>query len=71
MHSAKSTTTVNVEKVGGGATLNAYSSDGINSNFIKPGQAKTKSRVGEEIVIRVKYADKGTSKSSPYGNWVY
>ncbi len=71
VHTAKSTTTINVDKVGGGATIHATSNNGINAYFTKAGQAQTNAAVGVELVIDVRYSDPGSSKNTPSGTWVY
>lgn len=67
----KSPTTVWVERVGGGAVINAKTTNGIDSNFGGQGSASASTAVGKSVTLYVRYSKGGTSLSNPRGNYSY
>ena len=71
VHADLKSTKVEVLKIGGGSKINAYSSNGIDSDFTRPGSASTKASVGAKIELKIKYVESGTSSNKPHGFWEY
>lgn len=67
----KSPTSVWVERVGGGAIINAKTTNGIDSNFEGQGSASASTAVGKSVTLYVRYIKGGTSVSNPRGNYSY
>ena len=67
----KSPTAVLVERVGGGAIINAKTTNGINADFQGQGSASASTAIGKSVTLYVRYSKCGTSNSSPRGNYSY
>lgn len=66
-----STTGAGVSRVGGGAVINVYTSNGINANFDKRGSVSVSASIGKSISLKVRYEEYGSSYSNPIGNFSY
>lgn len=66
------TTEVKINKVGGGARIGIYTSNGMAAIFNGSGDIKiTKRKKGQLILAQVKYEYKGSSSNYPYGKLIY
>lgn len=71
MTTTKTPTSAAVNRVGGGAVINVYTSNGINANFDKQGTVSVSTAVGQSINLYVRYEKYGSSYSNPIGNFSY
>lgn len=69
----KKTTKATINKVGGGAQIFVYSSNGIASIFSTTGHTDvtTKDKIGKIIKLEVSYTKYGQSSNSPNGSFSY
>lgn len=67
----KTPTTAAVSRVGGGAVINVYTSNGIDANFDGQGTVSVSAAVGKGITLKVSYERYGSSYSNPIGNFSY